>query len=108
MSLDALFSIGNATEWENYIIPQELSPEYVALGFGEWPLSAAATFRIAMWLTKEERHKLPGVRKCLWASDVALETPTLVGGQFDGDIEERLMLDAEAGAEHDDGFDDEN
>ena len=72
-----------------HVIPQTLTPDYVALCGREWPLSAAATFRIAMWLTKAERQKLPRWRKHRWASVFALEPPALAGGHCDGDIDER-------------------
>ena len=54
MALDLPFSIGDATEWETEIVPHELSSEYGR----KWPLSAAATFRIALWLTRTERYRL--------------------------------------------------
>ena len=77
--------IGNVKEWKKEIIPQELTPEYGR----EWPLGADRTFRIAMWLTKTERYRLPGVPgvgKRRWGPPppgVALEPPARVGGHFD-------------------------
>ena len=153
-------------EWSTKIIPRELSPEYVAIGGGEWPLNAQLTFDIALWLTRDERHVLPHVRMSRGEADVALEPPALQlaadnfghfvdeadvaleppadqladnfghfvdeadvaveppalqlalqlannFGQF-VDVDERLLVgagvgaDADAGAEHDDAFDDDN
>ena len=68
----------------------------------EWPLTAEATFRIALWLTQEDRLKLRG----------GYQPPGLAfaAGQWDGDIDEPMMPDAGAGAgaQHDEGFDDVN
>ena len=43
----------------------------------QWPLSAAATYRLAMWLTRAGRHQLPGWRWRRCASGAALEPPAL-------------------------------
>ena len=96
--------IGNVKEWETEIIPQELTPEYGS----EWPLSAKRTFRIAMWITKADRYKLPGGGKRRWGPPppgVALEPPARAGGHLDDDVDMRLAAGPDrvpAGAEHDD------
>ena len=81
-SLNVFMSIGSVNVWETNA--NETGRE--------WPLIAATTFPIAMWLTMEERNKRRQAALSVTPSDVALEPPALqlAAGHFECDIDARL------------------
>ena len=83
-----MYCVGNVEEWAKQIIPQKLTPE---LG-REWPMTAGATFRWAMELTRAERQKLSrtrsGKRRRLADIDERLRPDT--DAQADADAHEKL------------------